>query len=136
RTGRDIGAGEIDNLPAVVAAADAGDAVAVDGDVGRAFDVAGEDVDDPGVAKQQIRGSVTAGDGEEVGTHSRAILTHPRRSRWAPVPCDQSLDGGRPPPKSLATLVSPLLVLILPLMTEVVSMKRRPPSLTASPPRT
>src|SRR5439155_9629300 len=71
QSGGDVRAGEVDFLFPAIVAADAGDALAVDGDVGRVFDLAGEDVDDAGVLEKKVGGSVAAGNCEEVlSTHS------------------------------------------------------------------
>jgi hypothetical protein len=64
--GGDEAAAEVERAGGRVAGADAGDAVAVDRDVGL-FDLAGEDVDDAGVGEQQVGRAVAAGDGEQVG---------------------------------------------------------------------
>ena len=105
----------------------AGDAAAMDRDVA-GLDLTGKDVDDASVAEDQVGGRVSARDGEEVGRgHRCGIVTHLKRTATerghaARTLASQSRGGGCPPPSSFWIFVSPLSVLILPLICEVFSM--------------
>ena len=64
--GRDVTPFQVQDLPGFVAFPQTGDQAAGDGDLRRVH-LAGEDVDQAGVAQQQVGGLVAAGDGKEPG---------------------------------------------------------------------
>src|SRR5688500_20377376 len=81
QAGRDVRAMELKLFAPAIVEADAGDALAADGDVG-GLDVAAEDVDDAGVFEHEIGGCVAAGDRDELRQgHCVAILSQGGYSR-------------------------------------------------------